>query len=120
MSDVDQEVLARPDVRQWFIDMTREAFVHRLFVVISVMMAVVFVPKLFFADTFLYTDIITLKPNPAVMEAMRPNPLAPEAAVPTFIATLSSMRTRTRNPWPQTRRQPPCRMIVSSFHRPAG
>lgn len=40
------------------------------------------------------TDIITLKPNPRVMEAMRPNPLAPEAAVPTFIATLSSMRTK--------------------------
>ncbi len=40
------------------------------------------------------TDIITLKPNPTVMEAMRPNPLAPEAAVPTFIATLSSMRTK--------------------------
>ncbi len=40
------------------------------------------------------TDIITLKPNSTVMEAMRPNPLAPEAAVPTFIATLSSMRTK--------------------------
>ena len=40
------------------------------------------------------TDIIPLKPNPLVMEAMRPNPLAPEAAVPTFIATLSSMRTK--------------------------
>lgn len=40
------------------------------------------------------TDIITLKPNPQVMRAMRPNPLAPEAAVPTFIATLSSMRTK--------------------------
>lgn len=40
------------------------------------------------------TDIITLKPNPAVLDSMRPNPLAPEAAVPTFIATLSSMRTK--------------------------
>lgn len=40
------------------------------------------------------TDIITLKPNANVMAAMRPNPLAPEAAVPTFIATLTSMRTK--------------------------
>lgn len=28
MGDVDREVLTRPDVRQWFIDMTREAFIQ--------------------------------------------------------------------------------------------
>lgn len=45
-------------------------------------------------ETWPDTDIITLKPNPDVLQSMRPNPLAPEAAVPTFIATLSSMRTK--------------------------
>jgi NTE family protein len=41
-----------------------------------------------------HTDIVILRPRRAVLKAMRPNPMDPARAVPTFIATLASMRTR--------------------------
>ncbi|UCG40293.1 MAG: patatin-like phospholipase family protein [Acidimicrobiia bacterium] len=40
------------------------------------------------------TDIVILRPRKAVLRAMRPNPMDPARAVPTFVATLASMRTR--------------------------
>ncbi len=41
-----------------------------------------------------HTDIVILRPRRSVLKAMRPNPMDPARAVPTFIATLASMRTR--------------------------
>jgi len=40
------------------------------------------------------TDVVVLRPSPEVLEVMRPNPMKPESAVPTFIKTLTSMRTK--------------------------
>jgi NTE family protein len=37
------------------------------------------------------TDIVTIRPDRAVLEATRPNPLSPEAALPAFLRTLESM-----------------------------
>lgn len=39
-------------------------------------------------------DIVVLRPEPEVLEEMRPNPMKAEAAVPTFIRTMMSMRTK--------------------------
>jgi NTE family protein len=44
------------------------------------------------------TDVVVLRPSPAVLEVMRPNPLDPGAAVPTFIQTLISMRRKLADP----------------------
>ena len=44
------------------------------------------------------TDVVLLRPSPAVLEVMRPNPLDPAAAVPTFIQTLISMRRKLADP----------------------
>ncbi len=41
-----------------------------------------------------HTDIVILRPRRSVLKAMRPNPMDPARAVPTFIATLASMRSR--------------------------
>ena len=48
-----------------------------------------------------HTDIVVLRPRKSVLKAMRPNPMDPARAVPTFIATLASMRTRlaSRDTW---------------------
>lgn len=40
------------------------------------------------------TDIVVLRPSPAVLDVMRPNPMNPDAAVPTFIKTLTSMKVK--------------------------
>lgn len=47
-------------------------------------------------------DVLTLRPSPQVLEAMRPNPMDPKAAVPTFIRALIAMRRRLAEPaiWP--------------------
>lgn len=39
-------------------------------------------------------DVIVLRPEPEVLEEMRPNPMKADAAVPTFIRTMTSMRTK--------------------------
>lgn len=44
------------------------------------------------------TDVLVLRPAPAVLSAMRPNPMAADAAVPTFIRTLSSMKRKLAEP----------------------
>jgi NTE family protein len=44
------------------------------------------------------TDTLVLRPTPAVLEAMRPNPMDPARAVPTFIRTLASLRSRLARP----------------------
>ena len=45
-------------------------------------------------ETWPSADIIVIRPEPEVLAVMRPNPMKPEAAVPTFIKTLTSMRTK--------------------------
>lgn len=44
------------------------------------------------------TDVVVLRPSPAVLSVMRPNPLDPNAAVPTFMRTLMAMRRRLATP----------------------
>ena len=44
------------------------------------------------------TDTLVLRPTPAVLDAMRPNPMDPARAVPTFIRTLASLRSRLARP----------------------
>ncbi|MEX1280903.1 MAG: patatin-like phospholipase family protein [Acidimicrobiia bacterium] len=44
------------------------------------------------------TDVVVLRPRPAVLAAMRPNPMDPTRAVPTFVATLNSMKQRLASP----------------------
>jgi NTE family protein len=44
------------------------------------------------------TDVVVLRPSPAVLEVMRPNPLDPDAAVPTFIRALMAMRRKLADP----------------------
>lgn len=44
------------------------------------------------------TDVLVLRPAPAVLSVMRPNPMAADAAVPTFIRTLSSMKRKLAEP----------------------
>lgn len=40
------------------------------------------------------TDTLVLRPTSAVLAAMRPNPMDPARAVPTFVRTLASLRSR--------------------------
>jgi NTE family protein len=44
------------------------------------------------------TDTLVLRPTPAVLGAMRPNPMDPAQAVPTFVRTLASLRSRLARP----------------------
>lgn len=44
------------------------------------------------------TDVLVLRPSPAVLAVMRPNPLDPDAAVPTFIRALMAMRRKLADP----------------------
>lgn len=44
------------------------------------------------------TDTLVIRPTPAVLAVMRPNPMDPEQAVPTFIRTLASLRTKLASP----------------------
>lgn len=44
------------------------------------------------------TDVVVLRPSPAVLSVMRPNPLDPAAAVPTFMRTLMAMRRKLADP----------------------
>ena len=44
------------------------------------------------------TDVVVLRPSPAVLEVMRPNPLDPAAAVPTFVRALIAMRRKLADP----------------------
>lgn len=44
------------------------------------------------------TEVVVLRPSPAVLEVMRPNPLDPDAAVPTFIRALMAMRRKLADP----------------------
>jgi len=48
------------------------------------------------------TEILVLRPDPAILAETRPNPLSAEAAIPAFLATLASMRSRLAAPeiWP--------------------
>lgn len=50
------------------------------------------------AEAWPHTDVLVLRPTPAVLAAMRPNPMAPEAAVPTFIRTLAAMKRKLAEP----------------------
>lgn len=43
-------------------------------------------------------DTLVLRPTPAVLAAMRPNPMDPSRAVPTFVRTLASLRSRLARP----------------------
>lgn len=45
-------------------------------------------------DAWPDTDVIVLRPEPEVLDEMRPNVMKAEAAVPTFIRTMTSMRTK--------------------------
>lgn len=45
-------------------------------------------------DKWPNADVIVLRPEPEVLEEMRPNPMKADAAVPTFIRTMTSMRTK--------------------------
>jgi NTE family protein len=44
------------------------------------------------------TDVVVLRPSPAVLEVMRPNPLDSAAAVPTFVRALIAMRRKLADP----------------------
>ncbi len=44
------------------------------------------------------TDTLVLRPTPAVLAVMRPNPMDPNQAVPTFVRTLASLRTKLAAP----------------------
>ncbi|MEX2278614.1 MAG: patatin-like phospholipase family protein [Acidimicrobiia bacterium] len=44
------------------------------------------------------TDVVVLRPSPAVLAVMRPNPLDPAAAVPTFVRALMAMRRKLADP----------------------
>lgn len=50
------------------------------------------------SEAWPHTDVLVLRPTPAVLAAMRPNPMAPEAAVPTFIRTLGAMKRKLAEP----------------------
>lgn len=49
-------------------------------------------------DSWPVTDVIVIRPPSGALAAMRPNPLDPEAAVPSFIRTLSGLRTTLAEP----------------------
>lgn len=44
------------------------------------------------------TEVLVIRPSPAVLDAMRPNYLSPAAAVPTFVRTLAAMKRRLAEP----------------------
>ena len=44
------------------------------------------------------TDLLVLRPDERVLQEARPNPMSTEAAVPTFLATLRSMRDELAEP----------------------
>jgi NTE family protein len=44
------------------------------------------------------TDVLVLRPDERVLELSRPNPMSVEAAVPSFLATLRSMRDELAHP----------------------
>ena len=44
------------------------------------------------------TDVLVLRPTPAVLAAMRPNPMDPDLAVPAFIRTLIGMKKSLGEP----------------------
>jgi NTE family protein len=44
------------------------------------------------------TDVIVLRPDDRVLELTRPNPMSVEAAIPSFLATLRSMRDELAHP----------------------
>ena len=44
------------------------------------------------------TDTLVLRPTPAVLAVMRPNPMDSGQAVPTFVRTLASLRTKLAGP----------------------
>ena len=44
------------------------------------------------------TDVLVLRPDERVLEISRPNPMSVEAAVPSFLATLRSMRDELAHP----------------------
>lgn len=44
------------------------------------------------------TDVVVLRPSPAMLSAMRPNMMDPRAAVPSFIRTLVAMRRTLARP----------------------
>lgn len=50
------------------------------------------------ADAWPATDVLVLRPSVMVLEAMRPNPMDPAGAVPTFIRTLASLRSKLARP----------------------
>lgn len=50
------------------------------------------------AEVWPDTDTLVLRPTPAVLAAMRPNPMDAAQAVPTFVRTLASLRTRLARP----------------------
>jgi NTE family protein len=43
-------------------------------------------------------ETLVLRPSPMVLSAMRPNPMDPSRAVPTFVRTLASLRSRLARP----------------------
>src|SRR5690606_6703730 len=44
------------------------------------------------------TEILVLRPTPAVQAKMRPNPMSAAAAVPTFVETLHDMKRELASP----------------------
>ena len=44
------------------------------------------------------TDVLVLRPDDRVLEVSRPNPMSVEAAIPSFLATLRSMRDELAHP----------------------
>jgi NTE family protein len=44
------------------------------------------------------TDVLILRPDQRVLELLRPNPMSVEAAIPSFLATLRSMRDELAHP----------------------
>lgn len=61
------------------------------------------------------TDVVVLRPSPAVLAVMRPNPLDPAAAVPTFVRALMAMRRKLADPeiWAVLERH----LVHSGAHR---
>ncbi|MEN8113105.1 MAG: patatin-like phospholipase family protein [Actinomycetota bacterium] len=49
-------------------------------------------------DEWPETDVIVLRPDDRVLEITRPNPMSVEAAIPSFLATLRSMRDELAHP----------------------
>ncbi|MEN8233908.1 MAG: patatin-like phospholipase family protein [Actinomycetota bacterium] len=64
-------------------------------------------------DAWPDTDVIVLRPDDRVLEITRPNPMSVEAAIPSFLATLRSMRDELAHPstWSVLERH-----VVESVH----